>query len=44
VGLIHGVRELEIGAELRVWLDPAHVYVFGTDGALVAPASYAQAA
>ncbi|HAW46827.1 MAG TPA: ABC transporter ATP-binding protein [Roseovarius sp.] len=44
VGLIHGVRDLEIGAELRVWLDPAHVYVFGTDGALVAPASYAQAA
>jgi glycerol transport system ATP-binding protein len=29
---------------LRVWLDPAHVYVFGPDGALVAPASYAQAA
>jgi glycerol transport system ATP-binding protein len=44
VGLIHGVRELEIGTELRVWLDPAHVYVFGPDGALVAPASYAQAA
>jgi glycerol transport system ATP-binding protein len=44
VGLIHGVRDLEIGAGLRVWLDPAHVYVFGPDGALVAPASYAQAA
>jgi glycerol transport system ATP-binding protein len=44
VGLIHGVRELEIGTELRVWLDPAHVYVFGPDGALIAPASYAQAA
>jgi len=44
VGLVHGVRDLELGAMLRVWLDPAHVYVFGTDGALVAPAAYAQAA
>ena len=44
VGLIHGVRDLEIGADLRVWLDPAHVYVFGPDGALVAPAAYALAA
>jgi glycerol transport system ATP-binding protein len=44
VGLIHGVRDLELGAALRVWLDPAHVYVFGADGALVAPAAYAQAA
>jgi len=44
VGLIHGVRDLKIGADLRVWLDPAHVYVFGPDGALVAPASYALAA
>nr|WP_247651060.1 ABC transporter ATP-binding protein [Roseovarius autotrophicus] len=44
VGLIHGVRDLELGAELRVWLDPAHVYVFSTDGALVAPAAYALAA
>ncbi|MET4100985.1 glycerol transport system ATP-binding protein [Roseovarius sp. MBR-78] len=44
VGLIHGVRDLELGAVLRVWLDPAHVYIFGTDGALVAPAAYAQAA
>jgi glycerol transport system ATP-binding protein len=44
VGLIHGVRDLEIGAELPVYLDPAHVYVFGEDGALVAPAAYALAA
>jgi len=44
VGLIHGVRDLELGAALRVWLDPAHVYVFSTDGALVAPAAYAHAA
>jgi len=44
VGLIHGVRDLELGAMLRVWLDPAHVYAFSTDGVLVAPAAYAQAA
>ena len=44
MGLVHGVRELEIGAPLEVHLDPVHVYVFGEDGALVAPAAYATAA
>lgn len=44
VGLIHGVRDLEIGAELPVYLDPSHVYVFGEEGGLIAPASYALAA
>ncbi|MEM8571304.1 MAG: ABC transporter ATP-binding protein [Pseudomonadota bacterium] len=44
VGLIHGVRDLAIGTELPVYLDPSHVYTFGEDGALVAPAAYAQAA
>jgi glycerol transport system ATP-binding protein len=44
VGLVHGVRDLQIGAPITVYLDPAHVYVFGEDGALVAPASYALAA
>lgn len=44
VGLIHGVRDLKLGAALSVYLDPAHIYVFGADGALVAPAPYAQAA
>ena len=44
VGLVHGVRDLEIGAPVTVYLDPAHVYVFGEDGALIAPASYALAA
>lgn len=44
VGLIHGVHDLELGAALRVHLDPRHVYVFGEDGQLVAPASYAIAA
>ncbi len=44
VGLVHGVRDLAPGQALRVHLDPAHVYVFAEDGALVAPAPYAQAA
>lgn len=44
VGLVHGVHDLTIGADLSVWLDPRHVYIFGQDGALVAPAAYAQAA
>ncbi|GIT91501.1 ABC transporter ATP-binding protein [Jannaschia pagri] len=44
VGLIHGVRDLTLGADLPVYLDPAHVYVFAESGALVAPAAYAEAA
>jgi len=44
VGLIHGVHDLTLGAELTVWLDPVHVYIFDTDGRLVAPAAYALAA
>jgi glycerol transport system ATP-binding protein len=44
VGLVHGVHELAPGAQVSVWLDPVHVYVFAADGALVAPAAYALAA
>ncbi|MFT6299750.1 MAG: glycerol transport system ATP-binding protein [Yoonia sp.] len=44
VGLVHGVKNLEIGAELSVYLDQAHVYIFAQDGTSVAPASYAAAA
>jgi glycerol transport system ATP-binding protein len=44
VGLVHGVRDLELGTQLQAYLDPAHVYIFAPDGGLVAPASYAQAA
>ena len=44
VGLVHGVHDLEIGAPLTVWLDPAHVYLFAPDGRLAAPAAYAAAA
>lgn len=45
VGLIHGVRLLEPGQEVEVFLSANHVYVFDDgDGRLVAPASYAEAA
>ena len=44
VGLVHGVKNLEIGAALTVYLDPKHVYIFAQDGTSVAPASYATAA
>ncbi|MEP3334281.1 ABC transporter ATP-binding protein [Sedimentitalea sp.] len=44
VGLIHGVHDLALGEALTVWLDPRHVYIFGEDGALIAPAAYAMAA
>jgi glycerol transport system ATP-binding protein len=44
VGLVHGVRDLRIGAALTVYLDPRHVYIFAQDGTAVAPAAYAAAA
>ncbi len=44
VGLVHGVRDLEIGSQITVYLDPSHVYTFNEDGALAAAASYALAA
>ncbi len=44
VGVIHGVRNLTLGTMIDVYLDPAYVYIFGEDGALVAPAAYALAA
>ena len=43
VGLVHGIRDLEIGSILTTYLDPAHVYIFSRDGQLVAPATYALA-
>ncbi|VDC32061.1 ABC transporter ATP-binding protein [Pseudogemmobacter humi] len=43
IGLVGGIHNLEAGAPLSVWLDPAHVYVFGPDGELVVPAGYALA-
>jgi glycerol transport system ATP-binding protein len=44
VGHVAGVRAVETGQAVPVFLDPAHVYVFGEDGTLVAPAAYAMAA
>lgn len=44
VGLVHGVQALEPGQDLQVFLNPAHVYIFGEDGNLVAAAPYAEAA
>ncbi len=44
VGLIHGVQDLKIGQDLKVFLDSDHAYIFREDGELVAPAPYAEAA
>ncbi len=44
VGLIHGVRQLPVGQDIEVFIDPAHIYLFDREGALAAPAAYAQAA
>ncbi|MGD1881730.1 MAG: ABC transporter ATP-binding protein [Paracoccaceae bacterium] len=44
VGVVHGVHDLPLETDMQVYLDPAHVYVFGEDGALVASAAYALAA
>jgi glycerol transport system ATP-binding protein len=44
VGLIGGVHRLAPGDAVTVHLDPAHLYVFGEGGRLVAPAPYALAA
>ena len=44
VGLVHGVQDLAPGQQTDVWLDPAHIYLFGQDGRLVAAAPYAMAA
>lgn len=44
VGLVHGIHDLQLGAALKVYLDPSHVYIFNENGDLVAPASYALAA
>ena len=44
VGLIHGVHDLDLEQDLPVYLDPSHIYIFGEDGQLMAPAPYAMAA
>ncbi|MFN3723683.1 MAG: ABC transporter ATP-binding protein [Paracoccaceae bacterium] len=42
VGLVHGVQDLVDGAEVTVWLEPSHIYLFDTHGRLAAAATYAQ--
>ncbi len=37
VGLVHNVQNLEIGATVFVWLDPAQIYLFDAMGHLAAP-------
>ncbi|KJZ18320.1 ABC transporter ATP-binding protein [Loktanella sp. S4079] len=44
VGLVHGIRDLQIGQPLMTYLDPAHAYIFSSDGALLSAAPYAEAA
>jgi glycerol transport system ATP-binding protein len=44
VGLVHGVHNLALGEALQVYLNPSHIYIFGEDGSLIAPAAYAVAA
>ena len=44
IGLIEGVHDLTLGRDISIYLDPAHVYIFGSDGVLLAPAPYAMAA
>ncbi len=41
VALVHGVHDLAPGAQVSLWLDPAHAYLFDAEGRLAAPAAYA---
>jgi len=43
VGLAEGVHDLPSDSAVSVWLDPSHIYLFGPDGTLCAPAAYALA-
>lgn len=43
VGLVDGVQRRELGEELTVWLDPAHIYLFTPEGDLARTAPYAAA-
>ncbi|MCB5409286.1 ABC transporter ATP-binding protein [Pseudogemmobacter faecipullorum] len=40
VGLVGGIHSLARDTSLPVWIDPAHLYVFTPEGAMVAPAGY----
>ncbi|MEM8793552.1 MAG: ABC transporter ATP-binding protein [Pseudomonadota bacterium] len=41
---VHGVRDPETGSRIPLYVDPAHIYIFGDDDRLVQPASYSQVA
>ena len=43
VALSHGVHVPPVGSEMRVFVEPRHLYLFGEDGRLVAGAPYASA-
>jgi glycerol transport system ATP-binding protein len=42
VGLVHGVHDLILGESIQVFLNPAHIYIFGMDGNIVSSAFYAK--
>ena len=42
VALLHGVHDLPIGQDHKVYVGADHIYTFDVDGALVKPAPYAQ--
>ena len=44
VGLVQGVRDLAPGTPATVWVNPAHVFVFGEDGRLVTSSATSMAA
>ncbi|MEM9062333.1 MAG: ABC transporter ATP-binding protein [Pseudomonadota bacterium] len=44
VALRHGVLDVPAGEAVETHVDPAHMYIFGTDDRLVSVASYAEAA
>jgi glycerol transport system ATP-binding protein len=44
VAASHGVHEPPVGARMRVFVEPRHVYLFAEDGRLAAAAPYAKAA
>lgn len=41
IGQVSGVQNLSLGDQLSIFVDPAHIYIFGEDDRLVAPAAYA---
>ncbi len=44
VALVHGIHHLDTDHPRHVFVDPRHVYLFGTDDRLITAAAYAQAA